>query len=266
MWGTVLVVALLSGCNPVRLGITLLMISRPRPMQFLFFYWLGCLLASVLFILVPLVLLHATPLLGSFARDLATPTTEASSTARQVQIGLGVLVLSVAAAMVFRSSRPRRVSLPELGGNPTSLTENSTSSTAVSRLLDRAQDEPTEGGSAIRRLLGRIHNAWEAGSLWVAIVIGFVTGPGIDGALYVLAIIVPSGAAVGAQFSAAVVFIILMLGIVEITLVSHLVTPSKTQAVVQVLHDWAQVQGRKVLIAMLVVIGVATVAQGFGIV
>ena len=44
-----LVVALLSGFNPVRLGITLLVISRPRPMQNLFVYWIGCLVASVLF-------------------------------------------------------------------------------------------------------------------------------------------------------------------------------------------------------------------------
>jgi len=266
VWSTVLVVALLSGFNPVRLGITLLVISRPRPMQFLFFYWLGCLIASAFLLLLPLVLLYATPLLGSFAHDLAIPSTGASSTARHVQFGLGVLVLSLAAAMAIHASTRRRASVRLPGGNASSLTEHSNSSTAISRLLGRTQDEPTGGGSPIRRLLGRVYDAWEAGSLWVAVVIGIFTGPGIDGAFYLLAIIVPSGAPVGAQFSAAIVFIILMLGIVEITLVSYLITPVKTQAVVQVLHDWAQTHGRKVLIAMFVFFGVAMMAQGFGLV
>jgi hypothetical protein len=257
-----LVVALLSGFNPVRLGITLLVISRPRPMRNLFVYWIGCLVASVLFLLLPLFLLHATPLLGSFADDLATPATGASSTTRHVQIGLGVLVLLSATVIVLRSlATSRRAKLPK-AEDTSAMAVGSDSPTDASRLVE---DEPTADGSAIRRLLRRGRSAWENGAVWVSFVIGLYTGPGIDGAIYVLAIIVPSGATVAAQFGAAVMFVFVMLGIVEVTLVSRLVTPSKTHRVIQVLHEWTLAHGRKLLVGMLAVIGFAMLGQGLGV-
>jgi hypothetical protein len=257
-----LVVALLSGLNPVRLGITLLVISRPRPMRNLFVYWIGCLVASVLFLLLPLFLLHATPLLGSFADDLATPATGASSTTRHVQIGLGVLVLLSATVIMLRSlATSRRVKLPK-AEDTSAMAVGSDSPTDASRLVE---DEPTADGSAIRRLLRRGRSAWENGAVWVSFVIGLYTGPGIDGAIYVLAIIVPSGATVAAQFGAAIMFVFVMLGIVEITLISRLVTPSKTYKVIQVLHDWTLAHGRKLLVGMLAVIGFAMLGQGLGV-
>jgi len=260
-----LVVALLSGFNPVRLGITLLVISRPQPMQNLFVYWVGCLVASVLFLLLPLFLLHATPLLGSFANDLATPTTGASSTARHVQIGLGVLILLGATVIVVRSlTTSRRAKQPKADAK-SAMAVNSASPIGVSRPVENERNDSTADGSAVRRLLRRGRNAWENGALWVSFVIGLYTGPGIDGAIYVLAIIVPSGATVAAQFGAAIMFVLVMLAIVEITLVSRLVTPSKTYKVIQVLHDWAQAHGRKLLVAMLAVIGVAMLSQGLGV-
>jgi Sap, sulfolipid-1-addressing protein len=260
-----LVVALLSGFNPVRLGITLLVISRPRPMQNLFVYWVGCLVASVLLLFVPLFLLHATPLLGSFADDLATPAKGASSTTRHVQIGLGVLVLLSATVIVLRSlTTSRRAKVPK-SDDASAMAVDSDSPTGMSRLVEDGQDEPTADGSAIRRLLRRGRNAWDNGALWVSFVIGLYTGPGIDGAIYVLAIIVPSGATVAAQFGVAIMFVFVMLGIVEITLVSRLVAPSKTYQVIQVLHDWTLAHGRKLLVAMLAVIGFAMLGQGLGV-
>ncbi len=257
-----LVVALLSGFNPVRLGITLLVISRPRPMQNLFVYWIGCLIASVLLLLLPLFLLHATPLLGSFANDLATPNTGASSTTRHVQIGLGVLILLSATVIALRSLTTRRRSKQAKPDDTSAMAVDSDSPTGASL---QVEDKPAADGSAIRRLLRRGRNAWENGALWVSFVIGLYTGPGIDGAIYVLAIIVPSGAAVAAQFGAAIMFVFVMLAIVEITLISRLVTPAKTYKVIQVLHDWTLAHGRKLLVAMLAVVGVAMLSQGLGV-
>ena len=98
--------------------------------------------------------------------------------------------------------------------------------------------------------------------MWVALVIGLVTAPSLDAVLYVVAIIVASGAAIGTQVSAAIAFVVGMLAVVEITLVSYLVTPAKTQALMQLLHDWARAHRRKILVAMFAVVGVALVAQG----
>ena len=264
MWGWVLVLALLAALNPVRLGLALLVISRPRPVQNLLAWWIGCLIASVSALLVPLMVLHFTPMFSSFAHDLATPATGASSTARHIQIGMGVLALSIAALMTVRFSARQRAHLPTPGANTSTLVLDSNTPTAISRLLSRAQDAPTEGGSAIRRLLGRAHNAWESGSLWVAVVIGLFSGLQADGALYVLAIIVPSGAAIGTEVSAAIAFVVGMLAVAEIMLVSYLAAPAKTQAVVQLLHDWAKAHRRKILVAMFAVVGVALVANGMG--
>jgi hypothetical protein len=262
VWSSVLVLALLAALNPVRLGLALLVISRPRPVQNLLAYWVGCLTVSAPYMLVPLMVLHFTPMFGSFAHDVATPGTVASSTVRHIQIGMGLLALSIAALMTVRFSARQRAHLPTPGANTSTLVPYSNTPTAISRLLGRAQDAPTEGGSPIRRLLGRAHNAWENGSLWIAFVIGLLFPPTLDGVLYVLAIIVPSGAAIGTQVGAAIAFVVGMLAVVEITLASYLVTPAKTQAVLRVLHDWARAHRRKVLVAMFAVVGVALVAQG----
>jgi Sap-like sulfolipid-1-addressing protein len=257
MWSSVLVLALLAGLNPVRLGLILLVISRPRPVQNLLAFWVGALATSFLNLLVPLAVLHATPMLRTLAQDLGK-----GSTAGQIQIGMGVLALSIAALMILRFSARQRAHLSTPAGNTSTLLPDSNTPAAISRLLERAQDPSTEGGSAIRRLLGRARNAWENGSLWVSLVIGIGIGPAAEEILLLLAIIVASGAATGTQVSAAIAFVIGMLAIVEIMLVSYLATPVKTQAVLRLLHDWARTHRRKILVAMFAVGGISLVASG----
>jgi hypothetical protein len=260
MWGSVLLLALLASLNPVRLGIVLLVISRPRPVQNLLAYWVGGLTGSIWAVMVPLTVLHGTPMLKSVADDLA-----ASPTVQHMRIGMGVFALSIAAVMTVRSLTRRRqqAHLPTPGGNTSTLVMESNTPTAISRLLGRTQNAPTEGGSAIRRLLNRAHAAWENGSLWVALVIGFfLGGPETDALLLLLAIIVTSGAAIGTQVSVAVAFALGLLSVVEMILVSYLITPAKTQAIVQRLHDWARAHRRKILVAMCTVGGVALLANG----
>ena len=147
MWSAVLALALLSALNPVHLGLILLVISRPRPVQNLLAYWVGGLIASVTTLLVPLMVLHFTPMFRSFAHDLATPASGASSTVRHIQIGMGVLALSIAALVTVRFSARQRTHLPTPGANTSTLVPDSNTPTAISRLLGRAQDAPTEGES-----------------------------------------------------------------------------------------------------------------------
>ncbi len=262
MWSSLLGLAFLFALNPVRLGVTLLVISRPRPVQNLLAYWVGGLIVSVPALLVPLMVLQLIPMFRTFTQDLAT-----SPTVRHIQFGMGVLVLLIAALMTVRVSARQRAHLPTPDGDTSTLVLDSNTPTPISRLLGRAQDAATEGGTAIRRLLGRAHNAWESGSLWVALVIGLgMMAPAPDFFLLVLAIIVPSGAAIGTQFSAAIAFVVGMFAVEEIILASYLATPTKTQAVVRMLHDWARAHRRKVLVATFAVVGVSMVAQGVSIV
>src|SRR4051794_6575848 len=100
MLSSVLGLALLGSLNPVRLGVTLLLISRQRPVRNLLLFWVGCLTGSCLAILFPLVLLNVIPALESHAHSWANPATNSSF--GYVQVGLGVLALTIAALIAVR--------------------------------------------------------------------------------------------------------------------------------------------------------------------
>lgn len=245
MWTSLLVLALLGMLNPVRLGVTLLVSSAPRPLHSLFAYWLGSLTVGIPALLVPLLALHFTPVLRDFTQDWAAPT--ASPTVRHIQVASGVLALSIAVVMTARSRKgPRRRAVaepdpPEPGGEQTA-----------------------EGASAVRGLLGRFRATWEKGSMWVSWLIGLLVGPAPDVVVFALAIIVASGAAIRTQVVAAVAYVVGMLAVVEIILVSYLATPAKTQAALRLLHGWASAHRRQLLVAVFAVLGVSMLAHGVG--
>jgi hypothetical protein len=263
MWSSLLVLGLLTTIDPVRLGLILLLISRPRPIQNLFAYWAGCASAGLYNLLVGLVVLHVTPTFRSFT-NFSNPA--ANSTVRHIEFGMGVLALSIAALMGVRfATRQQGRHLAQRatpGGDTSTLVLDSYAPRAISRLLAPTQDAATEGGSAIRRLLRRVRNAWENGSVWVAFVIGVAMGPQLHGIVFILAIIVASGTPFGIQISAAIVFVFAMLAVEEIILVSNLATPAKTQAFLRRLHDWALAHRRKLVVAIFAVVGVSLVVQG----
>ena len=100
--------------------------------------------------------------------------------------------------------------------------------------------------------------------VWVAFMIGFWAGPPPSLVIPVLAVILASGAAIGAQISAVIVFVVRALAIVEIILVINMAAPAKTQAVPRLLHDWAGARRRQILVAIFMLVGVTLVAQGLG--
>ena len=249
--------------DPVRLGVNLLLISRPRPAQNLLVYWIGCVSASLLLLVVPLLVLHNTAVFASFVHDLANPQTTASLTVRRIEVGVGVVILAVAAVMVLRAVKRRRSVAVEAETDST--TTMSDESSPIARLLNRGRDAPAEGGSPAQRLLGRAHHAWESGALWVAAVIGFWAGPNPSLVTFSLATILASGAAFGAQIGAAIVFIIVSLAVVEIVLICNLVAPARTAAALRRVHDWVGGFRLQIVVAILTLVGLAFVAQGLGL-
>jgi Sap, sulfolipid-1-addressing protein len=268
MWSSLLVLALPIALDPVRLGLNLLLVSRPRPAQNLLMYWVGCALVGFFLLLIPILVLHFTPTFSSFAHDLANPTTATSSTVRYLEIVAGVLVLSVAAFFAVRFSARQRARLPKRGARTSTLVADSDTPNPISRILGRGKDAAAEGGSgsATRRLLSRANTAWESGSSWVALAIGFWAGPNPAMVVFGLTTILTSGAALGVQTWAAIVFIVETLAVVEIVLLSNLVAPTKTEAILRRLHDWARSYRRQILVVMLALVGLVLVAQGTGII
>ncbi|MDM4141935.1 MULTISPECIES: GAP family protein [Mycobacterium] len=263
MWGSVLGLGILAALNPVRLGLALLMISRPRPGPSLLAYWLGGLTVCVPELLVPLMLLNFTPVFGHLAHGSASPST--SSALGRIQITLGVVALSVAALMTVRflTGQRKLEPAPDADRSP-ELSMVSGAPIAMPRLLTRVQDVPADDPSRFRRLLGRIHHAWESGASWVAWVIGVIAVP-VDGVLFIVAIIAASGASITAQAGASVAFVILMYAVVEIILVGYVIRPAKTQSLLLVLHDWVRSYHRQILVALFTVVGVSELAQGLHI-
>jgi len=261
MWG-LLGLALLVAVNPVLIGIILLMISRPRPIQNLLVFWVGSMTVNLLIMLIPLIVLHSTPAFAGFAQDMATRTTVQGAIISYIQIGVGVLGLSVAALMTIRLLAHRPVNVPKRGGDTSVLVLDSDTPTATSG--SPSQDDGAEYYSIIRRLGGRARTAWSSGSLWVAFSMGMCWTAGPYVVLLVDTTIVASGAGIATQLIAAIAFVIAMLAVVEITLLCHLVAPSKTEAVLRPLHDWARAHPRQILIAMFTIVGFWLVAKGTG--
>ncbi|MBN9636875.1 MAG: GAP family protein [Actinobacteria bacterium] len=249
MWGSVAVLALPIAFDPVRLGVNLLLISRPRPAQNLLVYWVGCVTASVMLLLLPLLALHFTDL--AWVHDLANPRTSASAAMRYIQVIAGALLLAIAAMVAVRTVTRKRA--PDDDVSP------------ISKILQRGREAPLEGASAAQRLLARAHHAWESGALWVAAVVGFWAGPNPSLVLFALTTILASGAAIGTQLGVAMVFIVMSLAVVEVVLLCNVVTPAKTQVVLRKVHDWARGYQQQILVAIMTLVGLAFVAKGTGL-
>jgi hypothetical protein len=242
MWGTVFLLAVAAATDPIRLGIAVVLIARPRPIVNLLAFWLGGMATGVATALggllllrdfLPVVVQHVTSTVAIFTRA-------------PVEIAIGLLALSAAALIAVGSSarQPARVPIPD--GDLSALTSQQSTPTAFSRLTARAQ-----------HVLG-------CGPPWVAFVAGL--GQSTNPVEYLLALtaIVASGAAVGTQISAAVMFTVVVLAVVEIPLVSFLATPAKTQAFMLYLQDWVQARRRQMFAAILAVAGVMLLARGIG--
>lgn len=262
MWGPLLIGALFTALNPVRLAVVALVISRPRPLANLFAYWVGALVFGIPFMLVPLFVLNATPAIESFTHGLAT-----SSVIKHVQVVLGLVALSLAALMLARSRSRQMAAVSESSDDGSAVAVAAAPPVPLSRFLTHDPEPSTANRSPLRRLLTQARRSWEDGSLWVAGLLGGLTGgPSLDGIIIGTALIVTSGASTATQLSAAIVFVFAMLALIEVVLMCAAVMPTKTAEVLEVVHDWVQKRRRRIVIVLSAAIGIALIAQGFGVI
>jgi Sap, sulfolipid-1-addressing protein len=253
--GAVLVLALAMAIDPVRLGVTLLLISRPRPILNLLVYWLGAMFVGVSSAVVVLTMMRdfAPALLQNLSNLVATPTV------RHAQVVAGALALLVAALITrglpvrqrFGLQVPIPVSVPvemplpaSIGADPSSLLLQTSAPTGISLLL------------------GRARGALKGESLWVALAAGMGTGPAPMEYLAALVAILASGGEIGRQISAAVMFNIVMLAICETTIVGYLAMPTTTQAIIGLLNGWVRTHRRRILSLIVGVAGLCLVVAG----
>lgn len=240
MWGPVLVFALAAAQDPVRIGIIALLISRPRPMPNMLAYWLGLMATGFGAALAALFLLHDFMLLVM----RAVASSAGNPVVPPIQIALGVLALSAAVMLLVPASVRQAAHASMPGGDPSAVVLAPKTPTVFSRLSGR--------------------DALQGGSLGIAFVAGLCTAMPIVEFLGAMMVILTSGAGAGTQFSAALMFTLVAFAAVELPLVSYLVSPPKTQAVVMQLQGWLRAHRRPIFVVVLGVFGVWMVAKGVG--
>jgi hypothetical protein len=240
MWGLVLFFGLNAAQDPVRIGIMALLISRPRPVPNLLAYWLGLMAAGFGAALVAMFLLHdfILPVMHVVTAAAANPVVP------RIEIALGVLALSTAAmqAAGFSVRQAAHALMP--GGDSSALVLQPKTPTVFSRL-------PLSG-------------LYKPRSLGMAFVAGLCTSTQLVEFWGAMMVILASGAGASSQVSAALMFTLLAFAMVEIPLVSYLVAPAKTQAVVMQLHCWFRAHRRPIVVFVLAVVGVVMMTKGVG--
>ncbi|OHV04531.1 GAP family protein [Mycobacterium talmoniae] len=240
MWATVLVLALVGATDPVRMGVVLLLLSRPRPMRNLLTYWLGAMTIGVATALV--LLLGMRDLLPTMMQNLAAMA--AKPAARHLQLAVGLLLLPVAVSIAVGFSARRRAPVAALSGDTPAPAERPPGPIA------RAQN-------FVRRAL-------QDGSAWVSFVVGLGSGPPPAECLAAFAVILASGTAMRTQVSAGITYIVVMLAVFEVTLISYVAAPDKTCAVVLRVHNWLRGHRRQIFACVIATLGVGLVSSGLG--
>ena len=237
MWGTVFLLALMMAPDPIRLGVAMLLISRARPFLNLLAFWLGGVAAGLSGFGELMLLRKFCPTVAHNAASVA-----AGYMGAPTRIVMGVLALLIAALITVRFSVRRRAGVPIGGGDKSAL---------VPRRL-----------TALSRLSARIQRALEGGHIWAVFVFALTSSMPPVEFLVALGVIVASGAAMGAQLGAVVMYTVVVLALIEVPLVSYLVLPAKTQVIMLRLHNWLRAHRRQIFVAIATVGGLALVTTG----
>jgi hypothetical protein len=226
MWLTILVMAAAVSFEPVRIGLTVMMLNRPRPMLQLLAFLCGGFAMGVSVGLVVLFILR---------QRLSAST---NFTVPKVQIVIGLLALTVAGLLATNTSARQFQRGTRIGAG-------------VGSDAGMVLVEPT----AVGKLSTRARHLLQGRSLWVAGVVGLgIALPSVD-YLAALAVILASGAPPAAQAGALLTFNAVAFSLVEIPLIGYLAAPDKTRALMTALHQWIRSRRRREVAALLALAG-----------
>ncbi|AKS31979.1 GAP family protein [Mycolicibacterium goodii] len=272
MWSNVLGMGFVMSLNPMLLGFVPLLLSRPRPVPNLLVFWIGALIVNFPLMLVPLAAMQLIPSFADLAETLTTA--EPGSSIKPFQLGTGVVALLVGAWIAVRMRLKKRARTPEparVGASSTLLTDEkaaeqpdaeSSVAGASPGWIKRSIDKAT---SIVAPILKRARDAWENGALWVSLLLGFAYMMPPPIALLVDTVIVGADVPVVTQVLAVSAFIFATLLVFEVTLLSYLIAPARTKAVLEPLHDWSHKHRMTILLILFIAIGLWQLITGFGI-
>lgn len=233
MWATLLLMAIAVSVEPFRIGMVLVMLNRPRPLQQLIAFLCGGFAMGLSVGLVVVLVLR---------RTLETsPSVLNFVTVPNAQLVIGLMALLVAAALGV--------------GSPERLWSRRTQDRHA--IAESGSAEETRTGITLTKTRGaNRHSLWFAGLAGSAIAL-----PSVD-YLAALAVIVASGASTAEQFGALVAFNAVAFVLVELPLVGHLVAPERTRAVMEAINDWIRSRRRRDVAVAVAVMGCVMLALG----
>ncbi|MGV0742675.1 GAP family protein [Mycolicibacterium sp. XJ870] len=232
MWATVLVMAFAVIFEPIRIGLAVLMLNRPRPLLQLLAFLCGGFTMGMGVGLIVLFLLRSTPLAaGRF-------------TLPSVQITVGVIALLVAAALASNISMSRLRRRPAVAAGPAVISPEADPTRRRDHMSTR-----------LRRLLA-------GDSLWVAWVSGLGTALPSANFMGAMAVILASGETPVAQAQALLLFNIVAFTLVEIPLIAYIAAPKRTQTLLSSLHEWLQKRPRRDMAVVVAAGGCLMLAMG----
>lgn len=249
MWTLVVVFGLGMAIDPVRIGLAVLILSQRNPFRNLMAFWLGGIAAGVAVGLAALVLMRDLTLTAlHFLADVFTKFRAATVifSGGRLQIAFGVLAFVMLAVMTVRARAATRLSVGGAdvgGGNVATLVE----------------ERPA---NVFQRLGARSQEILSGDRLWPAFFVGLSSSfPPYEGWV-VVAVIGASGTAVGTQFGALMLFMLVLLAVIEIPLLCYLAVPAKTHAVMERVHGWMRTYRLQISQAIISCTGVILLFQG----
>ncbi|MBX9979567.1 GAP family protein [Mycobacterium gordonae] len=226
MWIPILVMALAVSLEPFRIGMTVLMLNRPRPVLQLCAFLCG---GFAMGIAVGLVVIFVFRRRLVAAAHLTLPT---------VQVLIGGLAVAVAAMLAVRA--------------------------AVDHFRNERQgsSDAVERETRVQKLQMWLRQLLTGRQLWVAALAGLgIALPSVD-YLAALAVILASGAAAANQVGALVLYNVVAFALVEVSLLAYLLAPKTTHRSLTALNTWVGSRRRVEVVGLLLVVGVVLIAVG----
>jgi len=242
MWGTVLLMAVVAGLDPARIGAVAYILTRRSPMRLLVAYYVGGFGVSLIIGGVAVFLLRTA--------DVG----KSSSVPPEIEIAVGVLALVVAALVGTGVAGRAR--------------ERAQEKRHASTGSDATEQATTDTASGVERLPGfeklpqHVQNALRSESPWIAWIAG--VGIGMPTAYYLAAIaaILKSGVGTGGQIGALLVFNVIAFTAVEIPLLSFLIAPDATRTRTDQLYQWVTSHQRVVITTLAGIVGIYLILIG----
>lgn len=247
MWSMVLLMGLGMAIDPARLGFAVVMMSRKRPMLNLFVFWAGGMVAAVAVAVAVLVFVREVAVVAiqtavAMANDFRETTVVLSG--GRLQVTIGVIMLMLAIRMLAQSRAQAGIPVAVgAGGLPTMVLE---------------QRPP----GLFARAGARVQGMLNCDVVWPAFLVGIATSVPPMESVIALTFIMASGAEIGTQFGAFLVFVLLVLMVIEIPLVAYLALPQRTEQVMMRIQTWVRTYRRQMTVTILFGVGCLTLFQG----